>query len=649
LFGLVLAIGIVVDDAIVVVENTSRNIDQNNLEPKEAAIRAMQEVGGPVVATTLVLLAVFIPTSFMGGMTGVLYPQFALTIATATVFSSINALTLSPALCALVLRRTPERRTWFFRGFNAFFDAVTTGYNRVVKLAVRRAFISALVFIGLTTVALLGFISLPTGFVPEEDQGYLMVNVQLPDGASLQRTKEVMKKVDKIIADTPGVAYNVTISGFSILESMASSNMGANVVVLEPWDKRKGPEKQLPAILGRMRKGFANIQEAIVVAFNTPAIPGLGNAGGFDMQVQDRSGVGLNVLQHVSMELVQDGNAQEGLTGLFTSFRANVPQLFGDVDRDKVKTLGIALDSVFETMQAFLGSAYVNDFNKFGRTYQVNLQADAQFRAQAQDIRRLEVKNQNGEMVPLGTLIDVRESFGPQVITRFNMYPSASLKGSAASGYSSGEALKLMTQMADSKLPSSMGFQWTGLSYQETRAGGEAPFIFAIAVVFVFLVLAAQYESWKIPVPAIMSVPTALLGAVAAVMARSLDNNVYTQIGIVLLIGLSAKSAILIVEFAKDRYESGKSAAEAAVEAASLRFRPILMTAFSFILGVVPLVLATGAGAGSRRALGTAVFGGMLVATILSVVLVPPLFRIFQSLGQGKKRVAPKDQVDSSP
>ncbi len=639
LFGLVLAIGIVVDDAIVVVENVSRNIDESGLPAKEATLKAMEEVTGPVIATTLVLLAVFVPTAFMGGITGILYKQFALTIATATLFSSINALTLSPALCGLVMRPTPEHRNPLFRGFNKVLDSATAGYLQVVRRAVRHRFFSLLVFVGIGALAFWGGSVIPSGFVPPEDQGYLMANIQLPDGASMQRTSQVMKKVNQIIAETPGVANNISVTGYSILDSVASSNMGFNVVVLKHWDERAGdPKKSMGAILAHLRREFNKIQAAVVVAFPTPALPGLGVTGGFDFMLQDRAGVGLVQLEKMANELVNDGNAQQGLTALYTGFRASVPQIFVEVDRTKVKTLGIPLSSVFNTMQAYLGSSYVNDFNKFGRTYQVKIQAAARFRAQPRDIQMLEVRNKEGKMVPLGTLVDVKDSLGPQILRRYNMYSSASIKGNAAPGFSSGQAMEIMARMAESKLPSTMGYEWTGMSYQEQVASGEAGFIFLLAVVFVYLVLAAQYESWKIPVPVILSVPLALSGAFAALMLRGLDNNVYTQIGLVLLVGLATKNAILIVEFAKEKYETGMTAEEAAVEASRLRFRPILMTAFSFILGVIPLLVATGAGAGSRQALGTAVFGGMMAATILGVIFVPPLFAVFQKLGLRRRR-----------
>ena len=639
LFGLVLAIGIVVDDAIVVVENVARNIDESGLPPREATERAMAEVTGPVIATTLVLMAVFIPTAFMGGITGVLYKQFALTIATATFFSSVNALTLSPALCALLLRPTPARRNIFFRAFDRFLHRTTEGYLAVVRRALSRRFFTLLVFLGLAAAAWWGMSATPKGFVPFEDQGYLMCNLQLPDGASRQRTMAVMDRVNRIIAATPGVERFISLVGYSILNGTASSNMGANVVVLKPWDQRlPHPEQSLPAVLAHLRQQFARIQEAVAVAFPVPALPGLGVAGGFDMQVQDRAGAGLARLQEVAQRLVAEGNRTPGLTGLFTSIRTNVPQITVEVDRAKVLSLGIPLSEVFDTLQAYLGSTYVNDFNKFGRTYQVRVQADARFRARPEDILRLQVRNPQGQMVPLGTLVRIKESFGPQVVTRYNMYPSASVKGSAAPGYSSGQALETMAALARRILPDTMGFQWTGISYQETVAAGSGAVIFLLAVVMVYLVLAAQYESWKIPAPVILTVPLALGGAFAALLLRGLDNNVYTQIGLVLLVGLATKNAILIVEFAKDQYQEGKDPVTAALEASRLRFRPILMTAFSFILGVVPLLIATGAGAGSRRALGTAVFGGMLVATCLGVIFVPVLYLVFQTLGRRRPR-----------
>jgi len=636
LFGLVLAIGIVVDDAIVVVENVTRLIDEEGLPAREAAFKAMKEVSGPVVATTLVLLAVFVPAAFMGGITGSLNRQFALTIAAATVISSLNALTLSPALAALLLRPSQTRRTGFFGAFNRVFDTGAKGYVAIVQRAVRQVALSMLIFAGLTGAAVYGFGRLPTGFLPTEDLGYFFAVAQLPDAASLQRTDEVASRMTEAFLATPGISDAVTISGFSLLDASNSSNAATAFVVMDPWEERSDPSLSQEAILTNLRGRFEEIREGVIFAFIPPAINGLGVSGGFQMQLQDRGSVGFDALQQVAQEMVADGNAQSGLQALNTTFRARVPQLFADIDRTKAKTLGVRLDDVFGTLQAALGSAYVNDFNKFGRTYQVNVQADSRFRQERGDIRRLEVRNERGEMVPLGTLVHVTESFGPQLITRFNLYPSAAINGEAAAGFSSGQALNLMEQMADSKLPLSMGFEWTGMSYQEKKVGSEAVVIFALAVLLVFLVLAGQYESWSAPAAVILAVPLGLLGAVIAVALRGLANDVYMQIGLVLLVAMASKNAILIVEFARERRARGLAILDAAVEAARLRFRPILMTAFSSLLGFLPLVIATGAGSASRRSLGTVVFGGMLAATFIAVVLVPVFFVVFQRLGEGR-------------
>lgn len=630
LFGIVLAIGIVVDDAIVVVENTARNIDEMGMDSKRATIQAMEEVTGPIIATTLVLLAVFVPTAFLGGITGQLYRQFALTIATATVFSSINALTLSPALCAILLRPAPQRRNFFFRAFNRTFDKTRNLYDWTVGGFIRRAVIMLVVFGVLTGAAFWGFIQLPTGFVPTEDQGYAFVSIQLPDAASNSRTLDVVEKINQRMTTMPGIKNWVSVCGFSLLDRAEISNMATLWVVFDLWEDRTTPDLSQEGIVGRLWQTFADIQEARIFAFVPPAIRGLGHAGGFQMELQDRGGVGLNVLQEMAQEMVQDANAQSGLQNVYSTFRANVPQLFADVNRTQAKTLNVPLSNVFDTLQAYLGSVYVNDFNKFGRNYQVKVQADAAFRARTADIRRLEVRNNSGQMIPLGTLVSVDKTLGPQLINRYNMYPAAAINGSAASGYSSGEALTLMEQMAKAKLPQSMGFEWTGMSYQEKATGSQAIFIFMLAVVFVYLVLCAQYESWSIPIAVVLSVPLALLGTVIAVAVRGMDVNVYSQIGIVLLVALSCKTAILLVEFAKAQRESGKSIIEAAREAARLRFRPILMTALTFILGVFPLVIASGAGASSRQALGTAVFGGMIAATVLMVVFVPVFYVVIQ-------------------
>ncbi|MFV2067982.1 MAG: efflux RND transporter permease subunit [Pirellulales bacterium] len=633
LFGIVLAIGIVVDDAIVVVENTARHIDAG-LNSKAAAIRAMEEITGPVIATTLVLLAVFVPTAFMGGITGQLYRQFALTISAAVLISTVNALTLSPALCAILMRPSPERGNIFFRAFNAAFDRTTSIYSFVIHGMVRRIALVLIVFLGLVVLAGWGFGRLPTGFIPTEDQGYAFVNVQLPDAASLGRTSEVMTQIDKIIKETPGVSDWVTVIGYSLLSGTNGSNLGLVAVVFEPWEDRTDPSLSQDAILAHLREEFRKVTAAIAFAFVPPAIDGLGVAGGFQMQVQDRGETGLFALQTATEEVIEAGNSQAGLTALNTTFRATVPQLFVDIDRTKVKTLGIPLSAVFETLQAYLGSAYVNDFNRFGRTYQVRVQADGKFRVSADDIKQLDVRNQRGDMVPIGTFVDIQETFGPQVIQRYNLYPSAQLNGEPAIGFSSGQALTLMEQIADATLPASMGYQWTGMSYQEKLVGGEQYVIFALAVVIVFLVLAAQYESWTSPAAVIAVVPLAVLGVVIALVVRGMDNNVYTQIGVVLLVALASKNAILIVEFASELRHGGRGIREAAADAAGLRFRAILMTAFSSILGFMPLLVASGAGAASRQAVGNAVVGGMAAATVFSLLFVPSFFVVFRTLGE---------------
>jgi HAE1 family hydrophobic/amphiphilic exporter-1 len=633
LFGIVLAIGIVVDDAIVVVENTARHLD-DGLKPKEAATKAMNEITGPVIATTLVLLAVFVPTAFMGGITGQLYRQFALTISAAVVISTINALTLSPALCGILMRPSTESKFILFRWFNSTFEVFTQFYSTIIGAMVRRVAIVLVVYVGLIVLTGWGFQSIPSGFLPIEDQGYAFLNVQLPDAASLQRTEAVMTKVDEIVKNTPGVADWVSISGYSLLSGTNGSNLGLVAVVFKPWEERTDPKESQDAIVAHLRSELSKVQEAIGVAFVPPAVDGLGNASGFQMQLQDRGGGGLTNLQVVADEIIADGNAQAGLIGMNTSFRANVPQLFVDVDRNKVKTLGISLSSVFNTMQAYLGSAYVNDFNKFGRTWQVRAQADHPYRVEADNIKRLEVRNPSGDMVPIGTFVDIRDAFGPQVIQRYNLYPSAQINGEPAPGYSSGQALALMEQMADAKLPPSMGYEWTGISYQEKQVGGEQYFIFLLAVVFVFLVLAAQYESWTSPAAVISVVPLAALGVVIALLIRGADNNTYTQIGVVLLVALASKNAILIVEFAREQRAQGVPIREAAQTSARLRFRAILMTAISSILGFLPLLVSSGAGAASRQAVGNAVVGGMIAATIFSLVFVPSFFVVYQSLGE---------------
>lgn len=647
LFGIVLAIGIVVDDAIVVVENTTRHLEAG-LSSKDAAVKAMEEITGPVIATTLVLLAVFVPTAFMAGITGQLYRQFALTISAAVVISTINALTLSPALCGIIMRASGEKRFILFRWFNTGFDKITELYGKLIGLMVRRVLIVMVLFAGLVVVTGFGFVSVPTGFLPDEDQGYAFANIQLPDGASLERTEAVLKRMDGVfeeMKETHGVSDWVSVGGFSLLTGTNGSNLGLVAIVFDPWEDRQTQQKRLRGIMRKLQTEFAQIEEASAFAFIPPSIDGLGAAGGFQMQLQDRGGAGIRELQSTAQEMVQDGNTQSGLQGLNTSFRANVPQIFVDVDRTKVKRLDLPLTNVFNTLQAFLGSAYVNDFNRFGRTWQVRVQADHKYRVSASDIKSLEVRNQNGDMIPLGSVLTVEDVVGPQSIQRYNLYPSAQINGGPAPGSSSGQALALMEQMANEKLPPSMGFEWTGMSYQEKQVGGEAYFIFFLAIVFVFLVLAAQYESWTSPAAVIAVVPLAALGVVIALLISGMDNNVYTQIGIVLLVALASKNAILIVEFAREQRKTGKSIRESALDAARLRFRAILMTAFSSILGFMPLLIASGAGAASRVAVGIAVVGGMIAATICSLLFVPSFFVVFQGLsewGSKKEPVAKK-------
>ncbi|MBW8036561.1 MAG: hydrophobe/amphiphile efflux-1 family RND transporter, partial [Planctomycetes bacterium] len=643
LFGLVLAIGIVVDDAIVVVENTMRLIDEEGLSAKQATEKAMEQISGPVIATTLVLLAVFVPTAMIGGITGRLYSQFALTISTATVFSSINALTLSPALCGMILRPTRQKHGPFFTAFNKIFDRTTNNYMSIVNKIVRKTTFTMMLFAIMLGVTFYIFKGVPGGFIPDEDQGYFFVQTQLPDGATLQRTDEVTARITKILNETPGVADVISISGYSLLDSLNITDTGSCFVALDDWDDRSDPNLHVNSIIASVQDKISNLKEAQSFAFLPPPITGLGNAGGFEFQLQDKASAGLLQLQKIGNDIVLEGNASDTLTRMNSNFRANVPQLYLDVDRTKAKTLDIHLQDVFDTLQAYLGSVYVNDFNLFGRTFRVMIQADSEFRNRVEEIEKLEVRDAHGNMVPLDTLLTVSDSAGPQTIFRFNLYPSTQITGEPIAGKSSGQSIAAMTQIAKDTLPPSMGYEWSGITFQQLLAGNKAPIIFGLALVFVYLFLAAQYESWTIPMAILWSVPLAIFGAILFTFARAFDNNIYTQIGLVLLIGLSCKSAILIVEFSKQLRTEGKSIIDSAVAAAKLRFRPILMTAFSFILGVIPLVIASGAGAASRRSLGTAVFGGMLAATIFGVFLIPVLYVIIQAFSE---KIAKSPQTD---
>jgi HAE1 family hydrophobic/amphiphilic exporter-1/multidrug efflux pump len=633
LFGLVLAIGIVVDDAIVVVEAVQHKIDHEKMPPREATRAAMAEVAGPVIAISLVLISVFVPVAFMGGVTGRLYQQFALTLAVSVALSAICALTLSPALCALILRPAGQARGplgAFFRGFNYVFDKTTSGYAAGVRAAIR-LFLVTLVSLGAVVGGTYWLLkSVPTGFVPDEDQGYFIVNTILPEGASLERNDAVVRRMEEKIAADPAVADVLSLGGYNLLTSTYSSYASALFVILKPWEERAAPGLSLDATMDRARQFFTGIQEAMVMAFNPSPIPGLGTTGGFQFELQDRAGGPVADLARVAYEFLDEARKEPAVTGLFTDFSVDVPQLFYNLDRDKVQTLGIPPSDVFEALQTYLGGLYVNDFNKFGRTYRVMLQAEPRFRRSPSDIERFYVRSAVGEMVPLSTLGQTTDMRGPEYIRRFNLFRTVEISGGTPPGFSSGQSLAAMAGLAKTKLPLGYGYDWTGIAFQEVKAGSQSVFIFGLALVMVFLVLAAQYESWAVPFAVILAVPLAVFGAMAAQMWRGLDNNVYAQIGLVMLIGLAAKNAILIVEFAKMRREQGDTPAEAAVAASVLRFRPILMTSFAFILGVVPMLVATGAGAASRHALGTAVFGGMLAATILGVYFVPALYCFIQ-------------------
>ncbi len=643
LFGIVLAIGIVVDDAIVVVENAVRHINTYGRSPKEAAIEAMKEVSSPIVAMTLVLMAVFIPVAFVGGITGELYRQFALTIAASAAISGINALTLSPALCAIFLRKPKGRGNVLSRAFNWSFGKTTGAYAAVAGLAVRRSLIAMVLYLGMAAAGSWGYVKLPTGFLPTEDEAIVFLHVQLPDGTSKQRAQETIEQVNESLAQMEGIEHYVMINGYSLLDSGATSNICTGLLTLTHWDERQAPHLQLDPIVGRLFGEFGQLQDASVFVFTPPPVMGLGIAGGFKAELQDRAGVGYDALQTMAEDVVEAANTQSQLQGVFTSFRATTPQRFVDIDRDKVKSLGLPLSSVFAALQANFGSFYVNDFNKFGKTYQVRLQAEPDARNQNSDVGRLEVPGRGGRMIPLSTLVNVTDDFGPQFVRRHNMYPCASISGRAAPGSSSGEALSLMENIAHAKLPPSMGFDWTEVSFQEKRGSGQGVIVLMLAVVFVYLVLCALYESWSLPISVILIVPSALLGTVVAVALRGLDVNVFTQIGLIVLIALASKNAILIVEFARDLRASGKPILASAIEAARVRFRPVLMTALTFVVGVCPLAIASGAGANSRQALGTAVFGGMISATVLSVLFVPVFYVIIQRLSE---LIRPKHAAD---
>jgi hydrophobe/amphiphile efflux-1 (HAE1) family protein len=632
LFGLVLAVGLVVDDAIVVVENTTRYMEEKGLGARQAAYQAMGEIIGPIIATTLVLFAVFVPVAFLPGTSGQLYRQFALTIAAAVGISTINALTLSPALCALLLRPGEKQHGWFFRLYNQGYDWFARTYHRLTKTLIQYRVWVIGIFLLLVAFTYVMFLVVPTSFLPQEDRGYFIVTQVGPEGSSLERTSQVLDRVSQILRGTPGVENVMAVAGYNLLTGTGAPNWAVAWVVLKPWSERRSAETNLENILGSVQGKFAGIQEAYVAAFIPPAIPGLGSLGGFEFQLQDQGGKGLESLAEATQEMIAAGNQRPQLQGLFSSFRIDMPQLYVDLDRTKTRNLGLAVTDVFDTLQTYLGSLYVNDFNKFGRVYRVYLQAEQSQRADPQDITRLYVRKDTGQMVPLSTLVQLRREVGPQAITHFNLFRSAQINGRSAPGYSSRQGIDAMEGLAAAVLPEGMGYAWSGTAYQELKTGGQTPIILALSLIFVFLFLAAQYESWVLPLMIMLAVPLAMLGALNALWVRGIANDVYCQIGLVMLVGLASKNSILIVEFARRRREAGLSITEAAMDAAQVRLRPVLMTAFTFILGVLPMVIATGAGAASRNSLGTTVFGGMLVATMLSLGLVPVLFVVLENL-----------------
>jgi len=646
LFGLVLAIGIVVDDAIVVVENVERWV-AHGLTPKEAAFRAMTEVTPAVIAIAFGLSAVFIPVAFISGITGQFYRQFALTISFSTLLSAFNSLTLSPALAALLLKphdarpdwftRTLNRSMgWFFRLFNNAFADTQAGYVYVLRRVVRFSFLTLMVYAGLVFIAYSGFRSVPTGFIPPQDQGYLIVPVQLPDAASIDRTQAVMARIADLGMKTAGVKGVFTVAGLSILANANSSAAGVMFCPLDDFSKRAGNAfLSAGAIAQRLRAQFAKIQDAVILVFPPPPIRGVGNAGGFKVQIEDRSGTATpQQLQAVTAQVIDAASKRPEITALFSSFRAAFPQLYGNVDRVKAKQQNVAVTDVFQALQVYLGGLYINDFNYLGRTWRVVAQADAPFRANVRDVARFETRNSAGQMVPLGAVMDIKEIIGPDRIQRYDLYNSAEISGNAAPGFSSGQALDAMRDVAAQVLPRQYTFEWTELAYQEELAGNTALFIFPLCILFVWLTHSAEYESFALSTAIILIVPMCLLCGIGGVWLRHMDNNIFTQIGFVVLAGMSVKNAVLIVEFAKQQQEHhrGMNAADAAIEAAHLRLRPILMTSLTFIFGVSPLIFATGAGAEMRQALGTAVFFGMIGVTFFGVFFTPVFYKVIRKL-----------------
>ena len=633
LFALIMAIGLVVDDAIVVVENVYRVMDKRKLSPKPATVHAMGQVTGPIVATTLVLLAVFVPVGFMPGITGQLYKQFAVTICTAVVISAINALTLSPALCAVFLKEPKIPQHGPLAWFNRALEGSRNTYVAGTTWLIRRLAVALLIFVAVVGAVYFLFSQSPTSFLPNEDRGAFFINIQLPEGASLARTNRVMERVTEELQPIDGVEGVLAVGGFSLLSGTAE-NVGFGIVILKPWDERTQPHQQLGAIVGQAQAKLAAISSANIFAFAPPPIMGLGTTGGFDFRLLALEDQPPREIAAVTRSLVIAANQDPTLMRVFSTYTANTPQIFIDLNRTRAAALKIPVSRVFATLNENLGSAYVNDFNLYGRTYQVKVQAEAPYRDAQEDISRLYVSSNDGKMVPMKSLITLSTVLAPQIVYRYNQFTSVQINGNAAPGFSSGEAMEAMGGLASRTLPPGYTFDWSSMSFQERKAGGKFLLLFVLALLFSYLFLVGQYESWTIPLSIILSIPVASLGALAGLWVAGLNLSIFAQIGLVLLVGLAAKNAILIVEFAKDRREQGYSVEKAAVEGAKIRFRPVLMTAFTFILGVAPMVIASGAGAGSRRAVGTTVFSGMLMATMAGIFLIPALYYAFQSLAE---------------
>jgi len=650
LFGLVLAIGIVVDDAIVVVEAVMHHLERG-LSPHEATRKAMKEVSGPVVAIALILCAVFVPVAFMPGLTGTLYQQFAITIATAVVFSAVNALTLSPALAAMLLRPPQPRKGplgWFFGLFNRGFDAVTAKYSGVVGFLARRAVRSMVILIAAVAgIFLLGRV-VPGGFLPDEDKGYFFVAMELPDASSMQRTLAAAAKVEQTLKKTDGVRSVITVAGYNILAGVNAPNAATFFVGLADWKERASPELHVKQLIRKLNATFYPLPEARALVLGPPALPGYGSASGFTFQLQDRAGGTVEELASMTRTFLQAASQRPELSRLYTGFRPTVPQTKVELDREKCRKLGVPVNDVFSTLQAYLGGAYVNDFNRFGRVYRVFLQAEPKYTSKPEDISSFFVRNRDGGMVPLDTLVRVSQTSGPSYTTRYNLHRAAEISGAPAPGYSSAQAVAAMEEVAKAVLPAGYGYEWSGLTFQEKKAEGQAGVIFGLAIVFVFLLLAAQYESWSLPFAVLLATPLVVLGTLLGLLMRGFDNNVFAQIGIIMLIGLAAKNAILIVEFAKLEYERGRDFVEAAIEGARLRLRPILMTSFAFILGAVPLAIASGSGAESRKVMGTAVVFGMTIATVIGIFIIPACYTLVMRLSGAKRQIEPPDATPVS-